>query len=323
MTLELQAIALGSPHWSMASGLRVPGAATWAGGPLTLYALLGLSAIFVLVTQLSHRRAAIFAALVAGSAPLYYLHARCAAAQIAGMSAIAIAVAGLGVAALGQTSRGTRFGALGVGILGSALGLLVSGVVGIALPVGSVTLTCLLTRWPRRLQARAAALLWFALAAALIGAVAFAVARASVVAAAPRRSFDFVLVDVGLGFFPWSAALPFAIAAMAERPARTSQTEHALRLLVLLGASLSYVAASLSAQGAEAGSSPPFVGLVFLAGAVGLWLSDIERGARVSRPVSFSLAVLFTLLALDFVRAPDKRALVGYRAAFGSSAPCP
>ena len=300
-----------------ALGFRAFGVSAWAGRlPLALYGALGLVALFLLVAHLSHARAGLASVLVAASAPLYYVQARSLAGQAAGMSSLAIAVAGLGVAALGPASRRMRLGALALGTAGLGLGLLAHGVaLGIVIPAASVGLTWALTH---RASQRCSWIVLAAAASALAAGVAviafsetgFAGASLRLGAAAlgapgVRASFDVVLAELGHGLFPWSALLPFALASMTERPAGATSAEDSLRVLLLIGTALSYGAGALSVH---VSGQEPFAGLVFVAGAVGLWLWDLDRGSRVSRPVLASLALLVALLALDFVREPDTSA---------------
>ena len=131
------------PFTSIALGFRAFGLHEWAGRlPLGLWGLLGLGATYVLVRRLSDRRSALFAVLVLATMPLYFLHARTMLGDIVTMAALALALAGLGLAVF---ERGTaepgasRFLALGAGVLGVSCALLSRGVlVGVALPAFSV-----------------------------------------------------------------------------------------------------------------------------------------------------------------------------------------
>jgi hypothetical protein len=135
-----------------------------------------------------------------------------------------------------------------------------------------------------------------------------------------RRSFDFSLAGLGRDFFPWSALLPASLAAMGELPvsslraeAATFERQSGLRVLLLTGTALSYAASALPTVRPQ-----PFAGLIFVAGAVGLWLWDIEQGARVSRPALAASAVFVTLIGIDFLRLPQVRTLT-----FAPSPPLP
>lgn len=273
----------------------------------SMYGVLGLAALFTLVTHLSHARAGIASVLVAASAPLYYAQAPSMAGQATGMSALAIAVAGLGIAALKQTSRRARLGALVVGALGLGLGLSAHGVAfGVVVPTATVGLTWLLTQRARLRCPPFGLPIAAALVAVAVGAMALSNAGAIrarwLSAANVRPSFEFVLAELAHGFFPWSASLPFALASMTERPERATASESALRVLLLIGTALSYGVGALSVRSA---GQEPFAGWVFVAGAMGLWAWDLDRGSRISRPVLASLALLVALLTLDFVRQPD------------------
>jgi hypothetical protein len=273
---------------------------------------LGLLAIFLLVSHLSHWRAGVASALVAASAPLYHVSAQGAPDALDVQSSIAIAVWGLGVACLGHGSRRVRLAAIAAGAAGLGLGWLAYGpLLAFGVPAATVTLTWALTH--RRWAARAALLVAVTIAVACVVGIALAPSRdggaplalgARWLAGSTRASFDFALAELGHRLFPWSALLPFALAAMTEPCPQAAERESALRVLLLTGAVLSYGVSALSAWGP---SPEPFAGMPFVAGAIGLWIWDIERGARVSTPVVLALVLLAGLFGLDFVRLPDKR----------------
>lgn len=275
--------------------------------------VLGLGAIYILISRLSHWHAGLAAVLVASTVPLCYVEAPDTSCAGALPSSIALSVMGLGLGALGKDSRWVRQGGTAIGVVGLGFGWLAQGaLVGVALPAASIALTWALTHRPR--AGRPAALLAAVAAVAAPclerfvglgpnGAPLGWGARWAVGGTHP--TFDAVAAGLGRDLFPWSALLPFALAASTEPPERTAESEHALRVLSLVGVVLSHAASALSL----AASSQRFAGLTFVVTCLGLWFWDIQRGARVSRPVALSLALFVVLMGLDFLRPGDARGL--------------
>jgi hypothetical protein len=273
--------------------------------------LAGLGAIYVLISRLSHWRAGLAAVLVATTVPLCYVQAPDTWFADAIPSPIALSVMGLGLGALGKDSRWVRQGATAIGVVGVGFGWLTQGaLVGVSLPAASIALTWALTHRPR--GGRPVALL------AAVAAVAAPCLESFVglgpngapfawdarwAVAGTHPTFDAVVAGLARDLFPWSALLPFALAALTEPPEPTTPSEHALRVLSLVGVVLSHGASALSA----AATAERFAGLTFVAACLGLWFWDIQRGARVSRPVALSLALFVALMGLDFLRSGDAR----------------
>lgn len=269
--------------------------------------VLSLGAIYVLISRLSHSRAGIAAVLVAATVPLCYVQAPDTSVAGTIPSSVALSVMGLGIGALGKNARWVRWGATAIGVVGLGFGWLAQGVhVGVSLPAASIALTWALTHRPR--GGRPAALLAAVAAVAapclerIVGlgpnGAPFAHdARWAVAGTHP--TFDAVIAGLSRDLFPWSALLPFALAALTEPPKPTAESEHALRVLSLVGVVLSHGASALSG----AASPGRFAGLTFVAASLGLWFWDIQRGARVSRPVALLLALFVALMGLDFLRS--------------------
>src|SRR6185369_3270688 len=139
------------PFTSIALGFRLFGLHEGAGRlPLSLWALAGLAATYLLVRRLADRRSAWFAVLVLATMPLYFLHARTMLGDIVTMSALALAVSGLALAVFDRSAGSVRWLALGVGLLGMVCALLSRGVlIGIAVPACSVGVTWLVLRATR------------------------------------------------------------------------------------------------------------------------------------------------------------------------------
>ena len=187
-----------------------------------------------------------------------------------------------------------------------------------ALPAASVALAWALTLRDR--QGRAAAGIACAASAAALTFAALDIYRASSADPSPlleaaargtRHSFDFPIGEIGRAFFPWSALLPLSLAALTELPAPAQpapagvrERSSALRVLMLTGMALSYGMSALPTSDAR---PERFASLIFVAGAVGLWICDIGRGVRVSAAAMVVLALLVALLGLDFLRLPTAR----------------
>ncbi|HLV19710.1 MAG TPA: glycosyltransferase family 39 protein [Polyangiaceae bacterium] len=315
------------PFTSIATGFRVFGLHDWAGRlPLALWGLLGVAATYALVARLVSRKAACFSAVALATMPLYFLHARTMLGDVVTMAALAIAVAGLGVAALDDTldTKGrTLWGAAGlVGLLSGfgARGLLV----GVCVPALGVGLSWALLRLNRErlpfgardvVGAAALAIGLLALGsgiAAVLRALAeparfFPLVGLSIESQRRLPTFDFVIQHLGHGLFPWSAVIPFAIGRLLRSPPGASASwidrEGALRVLLLTVA-----AVCLGVQGALAPVTGhlPFAAVAPLAAIAGVALFDLERGASGSRAFAMTVAAFAILLYLDFENFPDK-----------------
>jgi hypothetical protein len=318
------------PFTSIAVGFRLFGLHEWAGRlPLAIWGLLGLSASYLLVSRLADRRSAWFSVLVLASTPLYFLHARTMLGDIVTMSALALSVAGLGLAVFergGATAASSRWLSLGLGILGMSCAVLSRGVlIGIAVPAGSVGVTWLILRsvGVTSRERFGDALGWVVLAAGMVFGIwggrallhapesggPFSILLGSVVNR-PRvlPTFDSVVLQLGHALFPWSALVPVALGSLLREPPDTAvaparEREAALRLLCLI--------APVLALGAYGFSAPvlgtmPFGAVFALAIAVALFVRDFERGAAFSRALPLISCALALLLLVDFKNFPEK-----------------
>ncbi|HET9934691.1 MAG TPA: glycosyltransferase family 39 protein, partial [Polyangiaceae bacterium] len=87
------------PFLSIALGFRLFGLSTQAGRvALALWGLAGIAALHWLVRRLGSLRAAWLAALALATSPLYFVQARTMVGDVVGMSANAVAMAGLALA---------------------------------------------------------------------------------------------------------------------------------------------------------------------------------------------------------------------------------
>jgi len=320
------------PFSSVAVGFRLFGLHAWAGRlPLALWGLVGVLVTYALVSRLADRAAGAFAALALSTMPLYFLHARTILGDIVTISAIAIATAGLGIAAFDRepgvksyrTSRRTLwllFGLIGLGAGFGARGVLI-GVAIPALGVGATWLVALLSgRHSReRLGDAAGALsLLIGAAALFIGLkVLFgspehaehfsALLGAKVDRARQRPAFDYVIMYLGHGLFPWSALIPFAIARMLRAPTGVNRAsferESSLRMLLLTVAAVGYGVYSVMAPTV---GHLPFGAVAAFAGIVALALRDFERGAPGSRTIAMGVAAFAVFFYEDFREIPIK-----------------
>jgi len=318
------------PFTSIAAGFRVFGLHEWAGRlPLAIWGLAGLAAIYLLVRRLADRRSACFSVLVLATMPLYFLHARTMLGDIVTMSALALSMSGLGLAAFERNRgplRSARWLSLGLGTLGMLCAVLSRGVlIGIAVPACSVGLTWLVLRSaricsPERFGDAVGALAlvagvvfgawaWRALLQAPESGGAFSLLLGSAVNR-PHvlPSFDSVLLQLGHALFPWSALLPVALGSLlrepqapVEGPAR--EREAALRLLCLTLPVLALGAYGISAPVL---GTMPFGAVSSLAIAVALFVRDFERGARVGRALPMVVCAFAILLLVDFRNFPEK-----------------
>jgi Dolichyl-phosphate-mannose-protein mannosyltransferase len=317
------------PFTSIAVGFRVFGLHEWAGRlPLAIWGLLGLGATFLLVRRLADARAAWFSVLVLATMPLYFLHARTMLGDIVTMAAMALSVAGLGLAVFdggAERGRAGRVMALGLGGLGMLCAVLSRGVlIGIAVPALSVGVSWLVLRASKVgsrepfADALGGAILALGLGAGLIAlrsllrapesGGAFTLLLGSVVNR-PHvlPTFDSVILQLGHALFPWSAVLPVTLGTLLREPpvasAPAREREAALRALVLVTPVIALLAYGVSAPVL---GPMPFAAVPLLAVAPALFVRDFERGSAPLRALPMVLCALAILLLVDFTNLPDK-----------------
>jgi 4-amino-4-deoxy-L-arabinose transferase-like glycosyltransferase len=289
---------------SIAFGFRLFGLREWAGRlPLALWAFVGVVALHALVGRTQDFRAAAYSALALAGMPLYFVHARTMLGDAAAFGCFSLALAGLGIFTLRPPAgRALSTLSLAIGVVGMLLGVLARGIVfGATLPLLAVGCAAHLER--RRLS------LCFLFAGALaliVGAVALVRARSgttpvllgAAVLETAAPSFDAGIGELVHGLFPWSALLPFALARLL-----VPNEDAAPRILFLSGAGLALAAHQF--MGIRVGGLP-FVALPCLAGAIGLSIRDLEKGASPSPIAALAGAAIAFLVVRDVLAFPEK-----------------
>jgi hypothetical protein len=205
----------GAAARAVALGFRLFGVSA-TGGRVVLAGcvLAGALAIFAVCACLEDAATARVAALLFASTPMIFVHARTLRPDALSMGALAVAFAGLGMAALDErASLGKRVPSFLVGLLGLAGGYATEGPwLGVAAPSVAVGLAWMLGRGDARQRGAV-----FGVLALLVGLAAFGIGwrGAANVAHLP---FDHALAEVAHGCFPWSALLPLALASASSRP---------------------------------------------------------------------------------------------------------
>lgn len=315
------------PFTSIALGFKLFGLHEWAGRfPLALWGTLGALSTYALTSRLADRVAGAFAVFALATMPLYFLHSRTMLGDVVTMSALAMAVAGLGLAAFdSECSTARRVGWLVLGLAGLAAGFgargILVGVAPAALGVG-VAWAVLRSRPGSptgRLRDLAGGL------ALTVGVVSVVyglrvLARATdnpaqfslLLGAAVKPpkmlpTYDAVIHYLGHGLFPWSAVVPFAVARLLAPPFGALpgrvESETALRMVAILVAAIAFGAHGLVAPTVGA---LPFAAVCMLAVVAAVALRDFDRGAPGSRVLAMGAAAFAILLYYDFKNFPEK-----------------
>ena len=319
------------PFDAVALGFRLFGLHEWAGRlPLAIFGLIGVAALYLMLSRLLDRRAGVYGALVLATMPLYFVHARTMLGDIVTMASLSVAFAGLslatfGVADEGQDASRARAAAFVLGLAGLATGFFSRGlVVGVALPAISVGFSWAIARAAAQGSAARDPVGDAAGAASfVVGALAALVGTRALFAAVPGQfsvlvgtsvavqakfpTFDFVLHWLGHSLFPWSAFLPLAVGRLFRPPPRSTaaaeRREQSLRLTLLVGSAIAFGAyAMLSARVGHI----PFGAPAVLAAIAAVAVRDFERGAPASRAVAVACAIFAVLMMRDYLLFPEK-----------------
>jgi hypothetical protein len=125
--------------------------------------------------------------------------------------------------------------------------------------------------------------------------------------AATESTFDLPIRQLGHALFPWSAFLPFALGrlfrAPIEAPGEARERETALRVALIIGASVALAATAFLAPRA---GQIPYPAAALLAAAAAVAIFDFERGAPPSRAIALGSMLLVVVLYRDMVLQPEK-----------------
>lgn len=314
---------------SMALGFKLFGLHEWAGRvPLTLWAAAGALALFGALARLIHPRAGLFAAIALVTTPLYFVQSRTMLGDIVPMAAVAIAWSGLAVALFDDDcALGTRTLWFLLGIGGLAAGFWSRGaLLGVATPLLAVGFSWALAQAQGRGGHSLARVVG---ALSVVAGVAIVVhtymllpklgtdsdlspwVGAMIKPPTKLPTFDIILAHIGHSSAPWSAFVPFALgrlfwastfrdrggAGAIEWRRTVGKTS------ILIGAS---VAVMLQGSLAAYTDASAFVGVAFLAAAIGAALFDYDRGAHASLLVGVGILVLAAVFQHDFNALPEK-----------------
>lgn len=318
--------------WLVAQGFRLFGIHEWAGRlPIVLCGLFAIGFAYIGAARFAGRRAGIYAALVAGTSPLFLLNSRAMLGAAPGFAfsggAFVCFMAAVFAPAPLRSSDTVRLraqiGWLVGGVVCAALATLSHGaLVGAAPPVLGAAAAILARReltppWLDRRRAGFAAGVT-ALAVLVAGGVVFAVW-------ADYAHFDYWTGGVPRGgnpptweiaierlfhsFAPWSGLLPIALARMlvgpppaaADAPVQAPE-ERAIRLGVTAWVALGFLAQTVFTARYGQTTFLPVVGAAI---AVALFLRDVERSEQ-SWPAAALIAFLFVgLIVRDFRGFPS------------------
>lgn len=319
------------PTWLVAMGFGTFGVREWAGRlPLAVAGLFAVVLAYVLVRRFSGRRAGVYAALIAGTTPLFLFNARQMLGDAPAFAAQALLAWGACAAVFRPTlqddaSERHRWRMTVVWLLVAATGAILAlhargGLLGVLPPLLAVTTVGAVLGLPVRPRSdlpRSVA--YFVLAGAtaivglfVVGSVIADHAELSLwLGGTPRGgdppTFEVAVEAIFHSFAPWSALLPAAMGGMligrqASEPASDGTQEasrvdddHALRLVLLLWAAFGYGALVLFESRYGEGT---FLPVVALAGAVAILLRDVEE----SRSAWWASAVVAALLAGLLIR---------------------
>jgi len=315
------------PFTSIALGFKLFGLHEWAGRlPLAIWGTLGALSTYALVTRLADRVAGAFAVIALATMPVYFLHSRTMLGDIVTMSALAMAVAGLGLASFDpKASVAVRGGWLALGLAGLAAGFGARGVLlGVVPPALGVGLAWTLMRTRPGASADRMSDLAGGLALTVgvvslvfglrvLGRASAHPAQFSLLLGAAVRpakilpTYDAVIHYLGHGLFPWSALVPFAVGRLLRAPHGVAPErlapETALRVAAMIVAAVAFGAHGLLSPSVGA---IPFSGVCMLAVIAALALRDFDRGAPGSRALAMGVAALAILLYYDFKNFPEK-----------------
>ncbi len=313
--------------WIVSRGFALFGIHEWAGRlPIALAGVAAVLLAYLLGARYGGTRSGVYAALIAGTSPLFVFNARAMLGEAPGFAAQALvalcalhALCPVAEEAESPRARANAWTWLAATLVAIAIAIWIRGALLAAVPplIGVVVVAWFGTRRP---QARPA--VWAATAVlAVLGALILRdVVRDSSdpslwlggrVSGGSPPTFDRVLEEVFHAFAPWSALLPLALGRFWLRnanlydaaPAAETRRDAPLALACSVWAASGFAAQTLfvSRYGAEVAYMP----VVALALIVALFLSDLEREHQPSWVLALSAAFLAGLIIRDYALYPN------------------
>lgn len=308
--------------WIVSRGFAVFGIHEWAGRlPIALCGIATVILAFVIARRYADLRTGVYAALIAGTSPLFVFNARAMLGEAPGFAAQTL-VALCALTALcppnDEAENPRRAGAwLAATVASLALAIWVRGALLAALPPLAAAV---IVAWFTLPEPRKRPLLWAA--SAVCAVLAVLIVRdvihdssdpsvwlgGHVVANAPP-TFDRVLEEVFHAFAPWSALLPLALgrswlrsASLYEPPAELSN-ETRLLFVAMVWAALGFAGQTFFMS--RYGTEVTFLPVVALALVVAVFLRDVEREQQPSWVLAIAAAFLVGLVLRDYALYPN------------------
>lgn len=254
--------------------------------PGVIAAIVGLAAVYVLLARGMDRRAGAYAVIVLATTPLWFVHARTLTGAIVPMSAGAVALAGLYVAAIDERAgRAVRVAGIVVAI-GAAAVLVRAHGLGV---VAAVSFGIAAAAWLRGRRGLAAVVASAGMAVAIV-TIARGTGRAG--------TFDAPVTQTMYALAPWSPLAPFALVRRPKSPAQLAACVSAIAALVVH-------AGLLPAAGGEA-LDAPLLAVPFVALAIGAMLRDLDDAEHTSTLLAAAVFAIGALVARDVGLAPER-----------------
>jgi 4-amino-4-deoxy-L-arabinose transferase-like glycosyltransferase len=317
---------LGFSTWLVSLGFRAFHVHEWAGRlPIVGAGLVTVLCAYLTAERFVDARTGVYAALVAGTSPLFIFNARTmlgAAPDFAVQSLLALAALATLLPARPEKRQGLTelllwlFITLMVTMLAiTTRGALLSAVP----PLGAAVLSAVLERrgWLRGAR-RVVACLLAGLTLGLLGLIARDSLRDAVdyspwlggqAASSAPQTFDAVIEQVFHAFAPWSALLPIAIGRLwligssIETSNQPDAPERALRYACLSWLAFGYGVQTLFVS--RYGKEVTFLPLVALSLVVAMFLRDVERRRESSWGAGIAAVLLAGLILRDYALYPQ------------------
>jgi hypothetical protein len=302
--------------WIVSRGFALFGIHEWAGRlPIALAGIATVFFAFDLGRRYSDLRTGVYAALIAGTSPLFVFNARAMLGEAPSFAAQSL-LAWCALAVLcptGAMSPRQTWSWFAATIAALALAIWMRGALLGALPP---LLAALVVGWFGPAPQRKRAELWsmtaitFGLAVLIVRDVLRDSSDASVwlgghVVSALPPTFDRVLEEVFHAFAPWSAILPLALGRLWLRSASSHEppAETRLSLAAIVWAAIGYATQTFFMS--RYGSEVAFLPVVALALLVAVFLRDLEREREPSWVFAIAAAFLVGLVLRDYALYPN------------------